>query len=68
MRSWLFLVVKVNAQIVFKITSDRDDFLLRLNNYKPLKEIMELKLLQQKVIVKVMTASVMQLRKNVCSL
>lgn len=54
----------VAAERVINFTGKSDDVLLLANDYRVSKKILERKLLEQELIVKVMTALVRQLEKN----
>lgn len=61
----VFLGAEVDAESVMQITTEMDDLLQQLNDYKVSKENLERKVLEQEFIAKAMTEYLKQEGKDV---
>lgn len=64
-RNSFSLSSKIDMEKVMQLTAETDDLLIRLNNYDMSKKHLEQKVFEQKLILKALTASVMQLEMRV---
>lgn len=64
-RNFLSLSAEIAAERVMELTVQKDDLLLRLDDYKVPKKNLERRVSEDEVIVKEMSASVKQLIKKV---